>query len=236
MGCSKAWWRVAVVPRQWAAVHWQTMHALIEAHRDDIIRLCRRYGVQRLDAFGSVTRGDFDILRSDVDLVAEFAPPADGDLAAQYFDFKQHLEDLLNGPSATSDCVGRSKPRACPSSVKTRDAAVLLEDVEQHAQAASRFVSGVSLDLYRNDQMRRFAVERALEIAGEALRRLDTHHPAIAARIPQLRIIIGFRNVLAPGYAELDDARVHAAASQHAPELARRAGQLLLELKPHDPL
>ena len=42
--------------------------------------------------------------------------------------------------------------------------------------------------------------------------------------------------MLAHGYAELDDARVHAAASQHAPELARLAGQLLLELKPHDPL
>ena len=112
MGCSKAWWRVAVVPRQWAAVHWQTMHALIEAHRDDIIRLCRRYGVQRLDAFGSVTRGDFDILRSDVDLVAEFAPPADGDLAAQYFDFKQHLEDLLRRPQPATASGDRSHARA----------------------------------------------------------------------------------------------------------------------------
>lgn len=74
------------------------MHALIEAHRDDIARLCRQYGVQRLDAFGSITRSDFDVLRSDVDLVAEFAAPPDGDLAAQYFDFKQHLEDLLRRP------------------------------------------------------------------------------------------------------------------------------------------
>lgn len=114
--------------------------------------------------------------------------------------------------------------------MKTRDAAVLLEDIEHHAQAANRFVSGVSLEQYRNNQMVRFAVERALEIAGEALKRLDAHHPAIAARIPQLRIIIGFRNVLAHGYAELDDARVHAAASQHAAELARLAGQLLLEI------
>ena len=74
------------------------MHALLETHIEDISRLCRRYGVQRLDAFGSVTRGDFDILHSDVDLVAEFSPPPDGDLAAQYFDFKQHLEDLLRRP------------------------------------------------------------------------------------------------------------------------------------------
>ena len=118
--------------------------------------------------------------------------------------------------------------------MKTRDAAVLLEDIEQHAQAASDFVSGVSLEQYRDNRMMRLAVERALEIAGEALKRLDAHHPVIAARIPQLRIIIGFRNVLAHGYAELDDARVYAAANQHAPELARLAGQLLLELTMDD--
>lgn len=115
--------------------------------------------------------------------------------------------------------------------MKTPDAAILLEDVEQHALAASQFVVGITLDHYRSDQMMRFAVERALEIAGEALKRLDTHHPAIAARIPQLRVVIGLRNVLAHGYAELDDARIHAAASLHAPELARLASALLLELK-----
>ena len=65
------------------------MHALIET---------RRYGVRRLDAFGSITRNDFDLQHSDIDLVAEFAPPPDGDMLAQYFDFKQQMETLLNRP------------------------------------------------------------------------------------------------------------------------------------------
>lgn len=111
------------------------------------------------------------------------------------------------------------------------DPAVLLEDIERHSEAASRFVSGVTLSAYRDHQMMRFAVERALEIVGEALKRLEASNPGLAARIPQLRTIIGFRNVLAHGYAELDDARVHAAASIHAPLLALIARNLLRELE-----
>lgn len=76
-------------------------------------------------------------------------------------------------PSATSVCDAKSSPPACPSMQK-RDAATLLEDIEQHALAASRFVSGVTLEQYRNDLIMCFAVERALETAGEALKlRLD---------------------------------------------------------------
>ena len=37
------------------------MHALIGQHRVEIAALCRRYGVLRLDVFGSAARGpDFD--------------------------------------------------------------------------------------------------------------------------------------------------------------------------------
>lgn len=42
----------------------------------ELHRLCRRYAVQRLAGFGSVTREDFDPDGSDLDLTVEFAPPA----------------------------------------------------------------------------------------------------------------------------------------------------------------
>ncbi len=38
--------------------------------------LCRRFGVARLQVFGSVLRQDFDPDRSDVDLLVEFLPGA----------------------------------------------------------------------------------------------------------------------------------------------------------------
>jgi predicted nucleotidyltransferase len=48
---------------------------LIEAHRDEIAALCRRFGVQRLDVFGSAARGtDFDPEHSDVDLLVSYRP------------------------------------------------------------------------------------------------------------------------------------------------------------------
>jgi predicted nucleotidyltransferase len=69
---------------------------VITAHRDDIERLCRRYGVRHLALFGSAARADFDSQTSDVDLVAEFGPTDSP--ARQYFDFKAALEELLGRP------------------------------------------------------------------------------------------------------------------------------------------
>ena len=49
------------------------MHAEIEKHRETLTALCQRYGVVRLDMFGSASRGaDFDPARSDADFLVEF--------------------------------------------------------------------------------------------------------------------------------------------------------------------
>jgi predicted nucleotidyltransferase len=44
------------------------MHSLIENSRSQIAEVCRRYGVDRLEVFGSLLREDFDDdHESDVD-------------------------------------------------------------------------------------------------------------------------------------------------------------------------
>jgi predicted nucleotidyltransferase len=51
------------------------MHRLIAERRDEIAALCRRYGVQRLEVFGSAARGgDFNATLSDADFLVQFAP------------------------------------------------------------------------------------------------------------------------------------------------------------------
>jgi len=50
------------------------MKSLIDTHREAIAGLCRRHGVRRLSAFGSILRADFDPLRSDADFLVEFDP------------------------------------------------------------------------------------------------------------------------------------------------------------------
>ena len=49
------------------------MHLIITQKTPEIAAICRRYGVRRLDIFGSAARGtDFDPDRSDADFLVEF--------------------------------------------------------------------------------------------------------------------------------------------------------------------
>ena len=71
------------------------MIADIEAHRDELRALCRRFRVRRLEVFGSAARSDdFDPARSDIDFLVDFEAEAH-DLA-RFIDFKDALEMLLN--------------------------------------------------------------------------------------------------------------------------------------------
>lgn len=68
---------------------------VVEAHRAEIDELCRRYGVRRLEVFGSVTSARFDPKRSDVDFLVEFAERDDLRYADAYFGLAEALEALL---------------------------------------------------------------------------------------------------------------------------------------------
>ena len=46
----------------------------IQLDREKIAEFCRARGIRKLSLFGSVLRDDFDPARSDVDVLAEFAP------------------------------------------------------------------------------------------------------------------------------------------------------------------
>ncbi|MFT4194315.1 nucleotidyltransferase family protein [Ottowia sp.] len=74
------------------------MHPAIVQHRDAIAAICRRFGVRRLDVFGSAAHDvDFDPARSDADFLVEFAPGAVAGLQG-FFGAKEALEQLLGRP------------------------------------------------------------------------------------------------------------------------------------------
>ena len=60
-----------------------------------ITEICQRFGVERLDAFGSATRDDFDREESDLDFVVRFAPPHGLGYADRYLDLAEELERLF---------------------------------------------------------------------------------------------------------------------------------------------
>jgi predicted nucleotidyltransferase len=65
-----------------------------EQYREDITELCRTYGVERLEAFGSAVTEKFDDETSDLDFVVQFADRSTG-YADRYLDFAQALEELF---------------------------------------------------------------------------------------------------------------------------------------------
>ena len=60
-----------------------------------IAQACRRYGVVRLDLFGSALRDDFVPAESDFDLLVEFGPMEPYARVDAYFGLLQELRDLL---------------------------------------------------------------------------------------------------------------------------------------------
>ena len=70
------------------------MLELLNDYRPQITDLCRKYGVQKLELFGSAARGDFDSARSDIDLFYEFDSNPSS-LADRFFGLWEDLEKLL---------------------------------------------------------------------------------------------------------------------------------------------
>jgi predicted nucleotidyltransferase len=71
------------------------MTHVIEGHRQELIDLCGKYRVLRLDVFGSAARSDFDEDSSDVDLLVEFDDMLHADRADAYLGFLTAVEALL---------------------------------------------------------------------------------------------------------------------------------------------
>jgi predicted nucleotidyltransferase len=72
------------------------MNPLIDTNRTAIHALCRAYGVDRLEAFGSAVTGAFEPGRSDVDFLVSYPPNYDfGPWLARYQDLEADLASLL---------------------------------------------------------------------------------------------------------------------------------------------
>ena len=72
------------------------MHPEIADRKDEIARICRRYGVRRLDLFGSAARGtDFDPETSDADFLVEFQLPLLPGLFDRFMGLRIDLADAL---------------------------------------------------------------------------------------------------------------------------------------------
>lgn len=99
----------------------------------------------------------------------------------------------------------------------------LLLDVSLSCQEIMEFTGGKSYEEFQKDRLLQLAIEREFEIIGEALFRLEKVEPdKLAARIPEYRKIIDFRNILAHGYDILDVAVMWDLVQNRVPELLEK--------------
>jgi uncharacterized protein len=72
------------------------VHAYIAEKREELIAICRRYEVARLEVFGSAARGtDFDPARSDADFLVEFKTGSVLSPLEQFFGLAEALRKVL---------------------------------------------------------------------------------------------------------------------------------------------
>jgi hypothetical protein len=72
------------------------MISLLKSKSDELAKVCRAYGVARLEVFGSAADESFDPSHSDVDFIVEFQRGVDmGPWLGRYFDLRDELSQIL---------------------------------------------------------------------------------------------------------------------------------------------
>ena len=89
-----------------------------------------------------------------------------------------------------------------------RDPEKYLYDIQSSCSFLLEFTRGKTVADYKEDRAFRSALERELQIIGEAMMQLKKISPDTAQKISEHENIIGFRHILVHGYDSLDPATV----------------------------
>ncbi len=103
----------------------------------------------------------------------------------------------------------------------------LLFDALGAIASSQEFVAGFSMAQYMGDKMRRSAVERQLEILGEACSRLARIEPILLDQVPNLKLAIDLRNRIIHGYDAIDDEIVYLTVTEDLDALKIDLTQIL---------
>ncbi|OHE79744.1 MAG: hypothetical protein A2107_00565 [Verrucomicrobia bacterium GWF2_62_7] len=102
-----------------------------------------------------------------------------------------------------------------------------LLDALEACRAVEQFAQGKDFTAYQADEMLRAAVERKLEVIGEAFTKLADAEPELAERFPDFRKIVGLRNRIIHGYDTVDDEIIWDVVENKLPALRRQVEKFL---------
>jgi len=200
----------------------------------DINRLCSNHKVKQLYAFGSVLTNKFTN-ESDVDLVVDFDPIDISLYADNYFDLKFSLQKILNRPIDLLEEKAIKNPYFRQNLNQQRR---LIYGHWNKSLALWYFnaineIDSFFLDIpkefstYQNDVRTRRAVERNIEIIGEAMNRIVQKGSTI--ELSNSRKIVDTRNRIIHGYDSVSDNIIWTIIVSHLPTLKSEVEKLLNE-------
>jgi len=102
-----------------------------------------------------------------------------------------------------------------------------LYDIANGCEFVLELTKDKTVEDYKKDRVFRSALERELQIIGEAMLQLDKVSPNTSEKILQHRSIIGFRNVLVHSYDSLNPDTVWNVVETKLSSLLEQAKQLL---------
>jgi uncharacterized protein len=113
-----------------------SMWPVISAHRQALAELCRRFGVERLELFGSAATSAFRPGRSDLDFLVRFPSDYDfGPWMARWQEFQEQLAAIVDAPVDVVTESALRNPWFRREAEKTR---TLIYDASQDPEMASR--------------------------------------------------------------------------------------------------
>ena len=104
-----------------------------------------------------------------------------------------------------------------------------LYDVREMIELVTRATASKTYEEYRNNTPLRHPVERELLIIGEALAQLSQRDESSAARVTDLRGIVGLRDVLTHEYVNVDHRRIWRVIQVDLPILDAEVKAMLVE-------
>jgi uncharacterized protein with HEPN domain len=106
-----------------------------------------------------------------------------------------------------------------------------LADILEAARAIQRFTAGVTLEQFKANEEKYEAVNRKLEIMGEAARRLSAETRSVFPEIPW-NLVTAMRNILIHDYDDVDLDVVWDTIQQNVPPLVARLDAYLRDNPP----
>ena len=103
-----------------------------------------------------------------------------------------------------------------------------LEDILKSRDNVRQYVENVTFEQFVSDTMRYYAIIKNVEIVGEAANMLTRHFQQLHPELPW-RQIVGMRNVLVHGYANISDRQLWQTVNEDLPPMKQIINRYLAE-------